>query len=55
MNQDLEFIAHATPISETEASKRPMTGAERVAKMREKERLIKEGRYVATPLEQAKE
>ncbi len=35
--------------------KRPMSGAERVAKTREKERLVKEGKYVASPLEQAKE
>jgi hypothetical protein len=32
-----------------------MTGAERVAKMREKDRLLKEGKYVATPLEHAKQ
>jgi hypothetical protein len=55
MNQEIETNLHETTIHETEASKRPMTGAERVAKMREKDRLLKEGKYVATPLEHAKQ
>ena len=50
MNQDLETCPHAIAVSEIDASKRPMTGAERVAKIREKERLIKEGKYVPTAL-----
>ena len=55
MNFEISEKGVTTKDCEMAVIRRPLTGAERVAKMREKERLVRDGKYVASPLEQAKE